>query len=435
MKKIFFSSFLINVMVMVMHFSTGILSARNLGPEGRGELAVVTRWSSLFGLLLMFGLPAAVTFLGKQLQDRQREYMGAYLLLGTSIGIVGAIAGQFLMPLFLANQSPQVVWLVCISLISLPTVLLADGLIGTMTTMDLYRRVLFLRFFSPFGTLLLIVGLIVFGAYDVDTFVYGNLIWGVLFFGLNAYLALSVCPPSWNSLKLRSRELSRKGRQMFMPNLVTLFGDNLDQIVISIFLTPTVLGYYAVAGSVGSILPSVILGTLAVFLLPKLMELRSVEKRRSAEKIHGSMFYGSAAVAGSAGLLLPFLLPLLYGKEFETAVLMGEVLLLITPFRIGYNVLMNYISSEDKFRFVTEAEIAGLLLGAATTLSLLPFLGGIGAAIGTAVSAVTKWVYIVVRSMHLGLKFGRLIRFDLVFMLASFKGLLVRKQIKVRESG
>lgn len=431
MKKLFISSFFINALVMIIHFTTGILSARYLGPEGRGELAVVMRWTGLFGLLMTIGLPSAVTFLGKQQADKQREFLGSYLVLGTCCGIVGAAIGWLTMPWVLADQSKAVVTLICVTLLGLPTVLLADGLIGTMTTLNRFGRVLFLRIFSPIGTLALLIALIESGRYTVSSYTYANFAWGLIFFVLNAALTFTVCRPSFKLLSARSRELLKKGKQIYMPSLVTLFGDNLDQIVISLFLTPIVLGYYTVAGSIGSIFPSILSGTLAVFLLPKLMELRGDYKRRKVEQIHGSMFFGSIVITAIAALLLPIVLPFLYGRDFTASVVMGEIMLICTPFRIGYNVLTNFISSEDQFKLVTRAEIVGLAVGTIGTIGLLKIGEGVGASVGVVLATIAKWTYIAFQAKKLGISIRELMKSDLGYLIGTVRNRLIRQSEKV----
>jgi O-antigen/teichoic acid export membrane protein len=434
MKRLFFSSLFVNILMMIINFATGILSARYLGAEGRGELAVITRWTWLFYFVLALGLPAAVAFLGKQLQNKQREYVTAYLVLGLSIGGFGILAGQILVPILLMDQSAEVIALTCFSIISLPTMMLADGLIGTLGTLNMFGRVMLLRFLSPFGTLLTILILVGLDRYSVISFVYSNFIWGIFFFLLIAFITLNVVRPSLQGIVGRGKELVRKGKQMYLSNLVSFIGEYFDQIIISLFLTPTILGYYAVAASLGLLLPSILAGAFSVFLLPKLMDLKGQEKIRTIETIHGSLFYGSWFVALTGAALLPFVLPMLYGREFAAAVIMGEIFLITTPFRIACNILSNFVASEDKFKYVTEAEIISLILGTVVTMSLLPFLEGVGAAVGLAFAAFSKWVYFIIRARHLGIRFTGLMKLDIGFILNTAK-LNVRKQVNARESG
>ena len=51
-----------NVLVLALNLGTGLLTARFLGPEGRGEFAAMVLWPQFLASLLTLGLPQATTF-------------------------------------------------------------------------------------------------------------------------------------------------------------------------------------------------------------------------------------------------------------------------------------------------------------------------------------------------------------------------------------
>jgi O-antigen/teichoic acid export membrane protein len=179
--------------------------------------------------------------------------------------------------------------------------------------------------------------------------------------------------------------------------------------------------------------PQIVSGAFGVFLLPKLMDLNGQEKKRTVEMIHGSLFYGTCAVTLVIAVLLPFVLPILYGSQFAGAVLMGEIFLISSPFRVACYLLGSFVSSEDRFRYITEAEVVGLVAGAVVTMSLLPSLEGVGAAVGLASASLVKWMFYVYRARQLGVRFSSLMKLDIGFMLVAARSLLARKSIKIRQ--
>lgn len=395
MKKLFLSGVAVNILVIGINFLTGILSARYLGPYGRGELATANRWTGLLVLLFTLGLPGAVIYLGKQYPDCQDKYFGAYLFLGSSVSMVGLGLSELAIPHILSSQSLNAIRLVQISLLTLPFGVLTDGLVGTLQTLNMFGRVLLLRVLSPLGTILIITSLIAIDAYTVLNFLICNIIWGISTFALVIFWLWRTCRPRISNLTLYSKALLGKGLQIYAGSLVSMFGGNLDQLLISVLLSPYALGLYAVAGSIGTMLPSVIIGALGVFLWPKLMELSSLERQRKVALIHSLFLYGTALLATVTALVLPWALPLLYGTKFNSSIMLAEILLIGAPLNVAYVILTSYLSTESKFKNVTVAEIIGVGAAILVTFLLLHRMEAMGAALGLVAANSVKWIYLV----------------------------------------
>jgi O-antigen/teichoic acid export membrane protein len=58
----FFLTILTNVAISLFGALGGILAARLLGPEGRGELAAAVAWGGMFTVIMSLGMPQALTF-------------------------------------------------------------------------------------------------------------------------------------------------------------------------------------------------------------------------------------------------------------------------------------------------------------------------------------------------------------------------------------
>ena len=72
---------LTNLMLGALGIMTGIIAARWLGPNGRGELAAIQMWPSVVASVAMIGLPEAlVYFSAKHPSDSRRYLLTAGLL-------------------------------------------------------------------------------------------------------------------------------------------------------------------------------------------------------------------------------------------------------------------------------------------------------------------------------------------------------------------
>lgn len=407
MRKLFLSSLAVNVLVRFINLWTGVLSARFLGPFGRGELAAATRWSSLFVLLFTVGLPGAVIFYGKQSRERQGEYVAAYFVIGTFMGLIGLVVGELMIPYLFSKQPTSLIRLAQISMLSVPLGVIADGFIGTLQTVNLFSKILRIRVLGEIGTLLVIISLIFIGKYTVGYFIIINMLWSMLVLIYTTFLTVRTAKLEFTGLFRNIRALLLKGLHIYSASIVGMFGANIDQLVISLFLIPSVLGFYAVASSVAGILPAVLSGALSVYLWPKLMDIDQDGRLRKVENIHGVLFFTSLILSCFAGALLPILLPIVYGRDFSSSMLMAEIILATAPIQIGTSVLSYLLSTANRFTSLTFKELFGLACGLAVTMPLLHVWEGVGAAIGLSVANLSKWVYLIFATRNLGLSFRR----------------------------
>ncbi|MFS0723896.1 oligosaccharide flippase family protein [Paenibacillus sp. 1P07SE] len=414
MKQLFMRGIVINLGVMAINLLTGILSARYLGPEGRGILAIAMRYSGLFAMIFTIGLPGAVIFLGKSFPHRQKELFGTFLVLGGIMGVIGLTIGQAIIPNVLSSQPQEVVILAQIAMIAVPFGVMADGLIGTLQTLNKFGHVMLLRVLNPIGLLFIILVLIATDNYSVSTFIKWNLLFSVSMFLLPLTWTIRNVKPKFSRLKTNSKELLKKGMQIYSVGLVSSFGGSLDQLVLSLFLTTYTLGLYAVASSVGSILPSVVIGALGIYLFPKLMDLSDGDKKHKVQQLHNALLYGTAILSLSCSIILPYALPFVYGAEYKQAVVIGQILLMSGIMLVPYMVLSNFLSTKGKFHFITVAEIIGLSFGIGIAILLLKSLDGVGAAIGLVSGAFAKWAFLVYQCKRLGISLRGLFFPDIV---------------------
>lgn len=428
MKKLFLSSFAVNILVMALNMGTGIIMARYLGPHGRGELAMATRWAILFAGLSTIGLPGAMIYLGKNMRDKQRELFGAFLLTGGVVGLVALAACQALLLAVMSGESDGMLLLSRLALLALPFAVMTDGLIGTLQSLNSFRKVLVLRLLSPVGTLLALAALIAAGSVQVLNIIVLNLVWSLMTFIITLYWIFRQLKPRFVQVLAHARLLLQYGVKIYASSLVQVFGGSFDQILLSLTLSAYALGIYTVASSVGGILPSILFGALNVFLTPRLMDVSGESRRREVSRIHSLFFYGTLAVSAAGAFAFPVVLPFVYGKEFSEAVVMGVILLLSSPLKLGYSILLNFFAAEGKFSILSKTEIVGVVVGLGALLVLVRFTGPSGAAWALALSSLAKWIYLVYHGRRMGLTLGGLFRLRPADLRAAVRIFPVKKQ-------
>jgi len=417
--------------VLLLNVCTGTLTARLLGPYGRGELAIAFRWSGLFIMLFTIGLPGAVIYLGKKFSEKQGEYLGAYLILGPLIGLVGFATGELMIPHLLSHQPHEVIRLAELSMCSVPFGVVADGLVGSLQSLNQFGKVLWLRVINELGTIAVILALILMGVYGIRHYIISTIAWSIAVFILTLLWVIHAIHPRFSVSLTQAQQLFTKGVQIYAGSLVNVFGGNIDQLVISLFLSPYTMGLYAVCISISGMLPSLVTSTVLIFLWPKLMDMMPQDRHVPVQRLHSTLLYSTIGISVVIGLLLPIALPFIYGHHYAGAIPTGEVLLLSGPVIVGYVVLANYLSTLGKFNVVTVAEVTALTLGVCTTYPLSHIYGGVGAAIGVFVASFTKWIFLMRASCRSGIAQGALFHPDRGSILF-VRELLLRKLLRLK---
>src|SRR5271169_3669813 len=76
-----------NVIIGVLGIFSGAFVARLLGPKGRGELAAIQTWPTLFGYLVMLGTDQAVVYYSAREPDRAGRFVGTAASISVLVSI------------------------------------------------------------------------------------------------------------------------------------------------------------------------------------------------------------------------------------------------------------------------------------------------------------------------------------------------------------
>ena len=113
-----------NVVLGALGVATGVIAARWLGPEGRGELAAIQIWPTTLVSLAMIGLPDAVIYFSARHPAESKRYLLTAILSASAVMPIFAMAGYYMMPLLVSAQPDRVVQGARVYLLVLPVSLL-----------------------------------------------------------------------------------------------------------------------------------------------------------------------------------------------------------------------------------------------------------------------------------------------------------------------
>jgi O-antigen/teichoic acid export membrane protein len=108
------------ILIIGMNALTGIITARALRPEGRGELAAMILWPVFLGSALSLGVPSALTFQLRRNPKKQSQLMGAALLIAILTGAFAALLGALFMQAWIPQYPPRAILFARIFLPSAP---------------------------------------------------------------------------------------------------------------------------------------------------------------------------------------------------------------------------------------------------------------------------------------------------------------------------
>ena len=258
------------LVIVGLNAGTGVLTARALHPEGRGELAAVLLWPQVLSGALALGLPSAITYHIRRDRASRRAYLLAGFALVLAIGAAASALAIALAPALLHQYRPEIVrtgrWLMPNLLIGMYLLL---GRAALEAESDFAQSGLVLVG-PPLLTLVGLTGLallhrltpvaagITYSLSGIPAFVY---LW--------SRLGLTLSQPLAPVLKAGRRLLSY-GARSYGIDLCGTLGFYVDQALVVSLLSPEKMGTYVVALSASRVLnvPQV---ALAAVLFPSMV--------------------------------------------------------------------------------------------------------------------------------------------------------------------
>jgi O-antigen/teichoic acid export membrane protein len=180
-------------------------------------------------------------------------------------------------------------------------------------------------------------------------------------------------------------EQVRFGVQGQIGNLVQLLNYRLDQYIVLLFVSTAGVGIYAVSATVSQ---SVWFGANAVaaVLMPRLTASDAEDAARTTPLVCRNTLLVSALAALALGVASPWLVPALFGSDFEDAV---EPLLWLLPGTValaGSKVLASYIFSRGLPLTNSLITVGALGVTLVADFALIPAFGVPGAAIASSLA-------------------------------------------------
>lgn len=368
---------------------TGPLLARTLGPSGRGDVAAVLTPLFLLVPVVAVGVSESASFLvGSQRLSRRRA-LNAGAILALLYGGLGSVVVWFAAPVVLTNF-PQLVLLLRLLGLTLPFSVLQVAMRGVSQGSGEFRNVVRERYAGVIGRILILVALAALGVVTVRTASLASV--------LPTVASMVLLIPIWQAARrdrpvdglssVRSAVLlARFGAMSWLGSLAGVLILRLDQVFLATQVSSVELGYYAVAASLAEV-PTSAVGTIREIATARMATTGRFETvARTTSTVLGL----SALMAAAAVFTTPFLLPLVFGRDFAPAIAMVQILFVAAAIGDPMGVIMGGLTGNGDGLRVSAIQIAGLAVNVGVLVLLVPPLGGVGAALATLASYATTF--------------------------------------------
>ena len=375
------ASFAASASIQLLNAVTGVILARALGADARGQLAAVVLWPSLLAMLGAMGIPEAATY-----HAARRTPLGtlagtvAAVAMGQSAALVAA--GFVVLPLVLGRQDDDAVRAAYLFLAFVPLNLLALHMMGIVNGLQRYTAFQALRLGTVGVGCAGIVGLALGGHISIRSVVVVYIVANLLAAFAATLLVVQAGAQRFGFSRALARSLLRCGLRSHTTNVAGQLNERLDQLVISVFLAPVYLGLYVVAVTLTS-LSSLIGASVAQVALPASAALEHGAVRGTARRLVALTLIGSVVVTVPLLVFTRQIIELSFGESFGDAADVTRILLVAGIVLSTSRALGAVLTGLGRPLDAALPELMALVVTLAALAALLPWLGLVGAGVAS----------------------------------------------------
>jgi O-antigen/teichoic acid export membrane protein len=418
-------SLLATFILQVFNFASGVMIARALGAEDRGQYANIIAWYSFLVPIAMLGINDAIVYsISKGERPASKTISAAAVAALITIGLAIA-AGCFVFFWIFRSQPPRVQIAAAIFMLYAPAYQLNQYLLSLFQSSGKGGFWNVMRIFNAPAYVGFIVIAILVGDGNIvgmATANIGSVILAVTILGIVAARRWKLEKPDPAVVK----DLFHYGKYTIFQRITIVSRDNLDRMVLPLFVGMADLGHYTVAAAVAYFV--FLIGyTIDMVAFPAIAGQSTLEGQKNSAQLFSRM--GFVLTIGAMVCLAPllnYLIPTLFGREFGPSVKLALWLLLAGGFQSFKMCLASVFKGLRRTKILALVDAGNaliMLVGLLTLPQRFGILGGCYAHLASAVFAVTA--LFIAAKVQLGLSWRAMLLphlSDIHALLASFKG-------------
>lgn len=383
-----------NSLIMILGVIGGILMARALGPEGRGQVAAVLVSAQFLSWVFNFGLGWGNLYYINKEPTEVSAILTNSLVFTALVTIPTLVIGGYLVIYWFVDYPQEVKLAAGFFLALVPLSIVTDYLILAQQALQEFRWFNTLRIGRQLaqliGMVILFFGKSLTPSSSILMIGAANLMVGLLAIGWFQH-------HYWNGLKLKRNLLGRClsfGLKAYFGSLAQTSNRRLDQMLMVLLVNVSDLGLYSVAASLSGAV-GVIPNSVATVVSPRVAHAsKSDGKRLLRQNFWISCFIVSILVAVPI-LGAETILQALYGNAFTPAVAVFRILLLASLFLGVGDLLLHGLNGLGRPAQGTAGEALALITNIPLILFLVPIFGIVGAAIASLIAYCLRVIFLL----------------------------------------
>ncbi len=387
-----------NVALGALGLVTGIIAARWLGPDGRGELAAIQMWPSVVAAVAMIGLPEALVYFSAKHPLQSRSYLVTAGLMVFVVMPLFAAIGYVAMPHLLSMQSEPIVRAARGYLVIVPLFVFVGLPLQLLRGIQRYRIWNVMRVVAPL--LWLTALLVAVCSHTVDPVTIASTY--VVLLGAAGVVTTSIVwknaagPTAPTAAMVSS--LLKFGFPSALATLPHFFNLRLDQMMVASVVPSRELGIYMVAVAWGTCIP-MLSSALAMIVSTQIAGGTSEAERRQhfSRGIRGAAWLIAVPVI-LLTLATPLGVTLVFGGAFQAAVIPAMILVIASGANALNGVLEELLRGYGRPDAMLWAESTAVAVGLPALLILLPRAGLTGAGVASLLGCLAATIVLFVQS-------------------------------------
>ncbi len=391
--------------ITMLNLISGIITARLLGPMGKGELTAIILWPSMLSAIGSLGITESLVYYSGKDRNRIPQLFSCAMIFVIFQSIILMTAGYYLIPIFLKQYSLPIIQICKKYLLFIPLNLAALYQLSLLQGVMKFKKFNLIRITVVALYVLGICLLVIVGKITVINVAFmwllSNLFTLILTFTLilkEKLLLERGAKKFWLPNKTIIKDLFSYGWRVHLGNISGVMNMKLDQMLMSAFLTPVMLGYYAISTTIAGIV-TLIPNAFSFVAFPSITnKSEKQDKQRLYAKYCRFNIFLTAVVCVIVFLSTYWLIPFLYGEAYIKSIKPCQILT-ATMFFAGCSlVIAAGLKALGKPLVSSKAELIRLIVSVMVLPLLLTKFQIIGAAIATLIASFIGFIYLVRKS-------------------------------------
>lgn len=384
-----FATSMVQVGLLLLSLPTSVITARALGPAGRGEYALVILLGTFVAYFTGLGVAQGAMYFLARKEYPPATILGNSVLFAIVLSLVGMGLGAAVLLGFREQLAPNLQpSMILIGLAVVPVQVVATLLLQLLLGLHRVMRYNFMSLLRSLASLVGVVALLLI----LNRGVWAAVLVEVVAFAVTAVVVYGSLRRMIGGATFRIdtgflKNVLRYGLSVHIGRIALLLVYRADLYLISLFMNPASVGLFSVSRSLVEKM-SLIWGGAATLLVPKVASQSEQSRRELTPLVLKTILLLSAVAAVGLAIVGPLLIRLLFSERYAgsipplVALLPGAVAL------AGWSILDSDFKGRGKPLWSTYSVLAALVVNIALNLWWIPLYGISGAAWASSVSYI-----------------------------------------------